>query len=171
MPRLVADPIPWHKSAATVCVGQGEHPGRFEWELRSGACHRLIDSRAYLDYHPPDQDQTSEGSRTGSHCHPCFLRSKKGEEQRPPGAARRPTEPRNEISHFGASAPGPSPSKNWSPDTIRGSRLRFEWIASGLTAVCFWNAPSPSDLGAGRPRAVQASPWASHWPERFRIGV
>ena len=37
MPRLAADSIPWHFSAATVCVGQSEHSRRFEWELRSVA--------------------------------------------------------------------------------------------------------------------------------------
>jgi hypothetical protein len=34
-------------------------------------------------------------------------------------------------------------TKNWSPDSHRGSRLHFEWIASGLTVVSFWTVPRP----------------------------
>src|SRR5215471_2099499 len=76
MPRLVADQNLWHLSATMACVGQSEHPRRFEWELRSGASLAAIDSEDllhYLRFHPKETD---EGDRTGSFCHPCFLRSK-----------------------------------------------------------------------------------------------
>ncbi len=137
MPRLVADSIPWHTSADTVCVGQSEYPGRFEWELRSGAFARLL-TRARLCVIPLSPKETSEGNRTGPGA-PCFLRSK-GENAQPARVLERGHN-LGTTAHFGASAPGPSPPQNWSPDSIRGSRLHFEWIASGLTAVCFWNAP------------------------------
>lgn len=50
------------------------------------------------------------------------------------------------TNRFGVSAPMASPAKTGathSPATgrERGSRLHFEWIANGLTAVSFWAAP------------------------------
>jgi hypothetical protein len=61
-----------------VCVGQSEHPRRIEWELQSGASLAAIDFEGPLLYLTLTQEKTDEGSRTGSFCHPCFLRSKIG---------------------------------------------------------------------------------------------
>lgn len=136
MPRLVADPNLWHPSAAVVCVGQSQHPGRLEWELRSGASSRsLTPARLWSISLLPKE--TSEGDRTGVGA-PCFLRSNR----RPETPARSAGRPHNlgTTYQFGASAPETSPPKNWSPDSLRGSRLSFDWIVPGLTAVSFWNA-------------------------------
>jgi hypothetical protein len=105
-----------------------------EWELRSGALTSVPSGRMDNSTY-----KTSEGNRTGPG--PSgFLRSKAASRA---SAARTP--PGQDIAlertkTFGASAPVARPTKNWSPDTIRGSRLHFEWIVSGLTAVSFWTA-------------------------------
>ncbi len=99
---------------------------------------------------------------TGSCCHPCLLRSKKEQKHSRPGAAAGCRHSLGTtFNTFGASAPVPSPQKNWSPDSLRGSRLSFEWIAAGLTAVCFWTAP-------GRRTAASL---ALEGPVRFRLGL
>src|SRR5690349_8535496 len=90
MPRLVTDQNLWRISAATVCVGRSEHPERVEWELQSGASLAAIDSEAPLYYLTLTQEKTDEGSRTGSFCHPCFLRSKIRRSKAPPSPGRRP---------------------------------------------------------------------------------
>ncbi len=159
MPRLVADLYPWHPSAARVCVGQSEYPG-----LLNGSCGQVpllaaIDSGAPLLYYTPYPEQNGRGRQEQALFAPCLLRSKKvgTHQSRATNPARAaPIASERYSLLFGASAPVPSPHKNWSPDSPRGSRLSFEWIAAGFTAVCFWNAPS--HLGAGRPRAVQACP-------------
>ena len=62
------------------------------------------------------------------------------------------------MTNFGASAPGPSPRKTGAPTRIGAAVFHFEWIASGLTEVCFWTAPRPVLLklyrGGGRWIAV-----------------
>jgi hypothetical protein len=141
MPRLVADSNHWHCSAAMVCVGQSEQPRALEWELRSGFSLALIDTGARAQYESSTQDKTDEGDRTGSFCHPRLLRSKSRRASPPPPLSDFITS--EQIKNFGASAPVPSPCQNWSPDSHRGSRLHFEWIAAGFTAVCFWNAACP----------------------------
>jgi hypothetical protein len=135
MPTRVADPNLWHPSAAMVCVGPSQHPGRFEWERRSGASS-LIDSGAPLDYSTLTQ-KTDEGDRTGPGA-PCFLRSLRG--PAPLAASLERSHNLGTHCQFGASAPATSPPQNWSPDSLRGSRLSFEWIVPGLTEVSFWNA-------------------------------
>jgi hypothetical protein len=159
MPPLVADQNPWHPSAAVVCVGQSQHPGRFEWERRSGASS-LIDSGAPLGYSTRTQ-KTDEGDRTGPGA-ACFLRSKRGPAQLAASLER--IHNLGTPCNFGASAPVTSPPQNWSPDSLRGSRLSFDWIVSGLTAVSFWNALRPWIATLEGPvRSGLAR--APHWPD------
>jgi hypothetical protein len=138
MPPLVADPNPWHSSAATVCVGPSQQSGRLEWELRSGASS-LIDSSTPLD-DPSLTQETDQADRTGTPVPPVSFVRKSARSAR---ASERPHNLGTTLP-FGASAPVTSPPQNWSPDSLRGSRLSFEWIVSGLTAVCFWTAPRSS---------------------------
>ncbi len=140
MPRLVADSIPWHTSAAIVCVGQSEQPRPLEWELRSGASLAVIDSGPTLQYHALHPRPTDEGDRTGSDCHPVsFVRKVIGAK---PDFIDCPTHNLGTNQKIWSLRPRLKSAKNWSPDPDRGSRLSFEWIASGLTVVCFWTAPS-----------------------------
>ena len=143
MPRQVADQNHWRTSAAIVCVGQSQHPGRLEWELRPG-----VDFSAQIDFggsiaYWADGQDNGRGRRKDSQASTSrFLRSKwRAKQGLPELSSAIITSER--INHFGASAPVPSPTKNWSPDSHRGSRLQIEWIAAGLTAVCFWNAICP----------------------------
>jgi hypothetical protein len=143
MPRQVTDQNHWRTSAAIVCVGQSQHPGRFEWELRPG-----VDFRRRLTSEVPlriwQMDKTNgRGRRKDSQASTFrFLRSKCRAEQSLPELSRAFITSER-MNNFGASAPVPSPRKNWSPDSHRGSRLQIEWIAAGLTAECFWNAICP----------------------------
>ena len=138
MPRLVADQNPWRISAAAVCVGQSEHPRRFEWELRSGAATAsLTPTGVCIITLLTQEKRTGEAGPALIATPVSFVR--KVEEKRPPEPGGCPHS-LGTINHFGASAPVPSPQQNWSPDSHRDSRLQFEWIAAGLTAVCFWNA-------------------------------
>jgi hypothetical protein len=167
MPRLVADQNRWHSSATRLCVGQGEQPSRFEWELRSGAASVAIDSDEALHYQSLYPRPTDEGNRTGSLCLPCFLRSKIKRRKAVAAAARR-FHSLGTNQRFWSIRPRLKSTKNWSPDSPRGSRLSFEWIASGFTVVCFWTAPAvPPRAGI---RALEGPvrfrlAWAPHWPD------
>ena len=84
--------------------------------------------------------KTDEGDRIGPGA-PCFLRSMKGEPSRISG----PPEPRN-VAGLGSIRPtGTSANKLGAAFRSRigvaAASLPFEWIARGLTAVCFWTAP------------------------------
>ena len=139
MPRLVADQIPWHSSAAILCVGQSEHPKRIEWELRSGASLAAIDSGASVQYHNFTQKKTGEGDRTSSYCHPVsFVRkSRAAAAHRSFQAADITSERRHILEH---PPQGQVRVKTGAPTRIGATAFSFEWIASGLTAVCFWTA-------------------------------
>ncbi len=160
MPRLAADPNPWHFSAALVCVGQSEHPGRFEWELRSGAAWAAIDFGAPVAYPAPEpKERTREaGLAQRPHLLPSFAKEQSHRSR------WRQAHNLGTTDDFGASAPVTSPTKNWSLDSHRGSRLQFEWRVSGFTVVCFWTAPvagpqpRKDNPGAGRPREAQVRP-------------
>jgi hypothetical protein len=70
----------------------------------------------------------------------------KREELIPCSESRATAPSHNRQVNFGASAPGARPHKTGLARPARkgrrsGSRLQFEWIASGLTAVSFWTAP------------------------------
>ena len=110
----------------------------------NGSCGQVpslaaIDPDAPLLYESLTQNKTDGGNRTGSFCHPCFLRSKWGRSKDLGVASRRCHSLGTKT--FWSIRPRLKSTKNWSPDDIRGSRLHFEWIASGFTAVCFWTAP------------------------------
>jgi len=141
MPRLVADHNPWHFSAARFCVGQGEHPSRFEWELRPGLFSAAIDGRWYFglfDFCPTKRTRETGPALFAT---PVSFVRKMGRE---PANRRRRCHSLGTNYKFGASAPGSSPQKTGAPTRIRGSRLHFEWIASGFTVVCFWIVPAIS---------------------------
>jgi hypothetical protein len=162
MPPLVADPIPWHLSAATVCVGPGEQPGRLEWELRSGAASLAIDFEGPLHYHSAYPRPTDEGDRTGSLCHPCFLRSKisRRKAPRPPLAAGSIASERLPILEHPPQRQ--VRLKTGAPTRLGAAVFRFEWIVAGLTDVRFWIA-------------LVVPPWAGilalEGPVRFRLAL
>jgi hypothetical protein len=130
MPPQVADSSHWHCSAS-VCVGPGQHPGRIEWERRSGAlllgawC-RIGALRKKLGRGRPDWPTCPPGS---------FVRNNPSALPKAPGSGHNLG-----TDHFGASAPATSPPQNWSSDSLRSSRLSFAWIVPGFTEVCFWGA-------------------------------
>lgn len=156
-PGLVADQYLWHLSAALFCVGPGEQPGRFEWELRSGASLATLDSVRPLTYYLLTLQKTDEGDRTGSFCPPCLLRSKNGGRAKPTGAAggRHNLGTNDNLEH--------PPQcqvhvKTGAPTRIGAAAFRFEWIAAGFTAVCFWTAPSHLVSGLEGPVRFRARP-------------
>ena len=161
MPRLVADHNPWHLSAARFCVGRGEHPSRFEWELRPGIFSAAIDGRwrfGLADFCPTKRTRED---RTGSFCHPCFLRPKNGQGAEACQSPGRRCHSLGTNYKFWSIRPRLKSTKNWSSDSPRSSRLHFEWIASGFTVVCFWIVPAISPW-VGRRLALEG-------PVRFRV--
>jgi hypothetical protein len=84
MPRLVADQNLWHLSAATVCVGQSEHPRRFEWELQSGAYLPAIDSVGTLRYQAITQEKRTREAGPALFATPASFVRKLRKEQNPP---------------------------------------------------------------------------------------
>jgi hypothetical protein len=150
MPRLVADQIPWHWSAALVCVGQSEQPRRLEWELRSGAVLTPARGRIITLL---TQDKTSEGDRTGSYCHPCFLRFKRR------GVTPAADITSERITILEHPPQGQVQVKTGAPTRLGATAFHFEWIASGLTAVSFWTAPPSVGLAALEDRVRFDSGW------------
>jgi hypothetical protein len=155
MPRLVADQNLWRTSAAKVCVGQGEHPRRFEWELRSGALWALIDtpvSQCYQTF--PQKNRTREaGLALVAAC--SFVR--KVEKQSPAGACGC-LHNLGTKQNFWSIRPRLKSTKNWSPDSHRAAVFRFEWKASGFTELCFWTAPPRLIVELERSGEVRLAP-------------
>jgi hypothetical protein len=149
MPRLVADQRPWHFSAATVCVGPGEYPRALEWELRSGTA--LADLTPLPGWAINYSHQTKRARETGLAliATPVSFVRKFGAEKpkSPPSVATRRRYITSERANNSWNIrPRLKSTKNWSFDSHRSSRLRFEWKASGLTVVSFWTVPKPSGL-------------------------
>ena len=141
MPRPVADPYSWHSSAAMVCVGPSESPGALEWDLRSGASLATLDEVRPLNYYMLTLQKTDEGDRTGSCCHPGLLRSKRGGKPSPPESPG--ADIASERIHILEHPPQCQVHRKTGASTrIGAAAFPFEWIAAGLTAVCFWTAPS-----------------------------
>ena len=89
-----------------------------------------------------------------------FVRKLEGANLAQPG--RRPY-PQND-ERFWSIRPRLKSTKNWSPDSHRGSRLHFEWKVSGFTVVSFWTAPVvPPPRESGR--------WNSALGTRLRPGT
>lgn len=136
MPRLAADQNPWHLSAARFCVGQGEHPSRFEWELRPGLFSAAIDGGWYfgLSDFCPRKRTGGTGPALFATLFPSFEKWASSSNL-PPG---RRCHSLGTNHKFWSIRPRLKSTKNWSSDSHRSSRLHFEWIASGFTVVCFW---------------------------------
>jgi hypothetical protein len=133
MPPRVADPYPWHFSAATVCVGQASNPG-----LLNGSCGQVPLGSWTPNVHwtilPLPKRRTGE---TGPATRPpvSFVRNEPG----PPESLSADIAserfillehpPQRQVRR-----------KTGAPPPVRGSRLYFDWIVPGFTAVCFWAA-------------------------------
>ena len=133
MPPFVADPYPWHLSAAAICVGQASNPG-----LLNGSCGQVplaagLRPAGALFMACPKRRTRETGLAPVP---PVSFVRRDSPSPRSPG----PRHNLGTILLFGASAPGPSPPKTGAPTPVRGSRLSFEWIVPGLTAVSFWTA-------------------------------
>ncbi len=66
------------------------------------------------------------------------------------------------MNPFRSLRPTAKSAANWSRTDIVhdlgcGSRLFFDWIAGGFTAIQFLGCPEPFEFGAGKPIAVQGS--------------
>ena len=145
MPRLVTDQNLWRISAATVCVGQSEHPERVEWELQSGAYFGQPLTRAAVCIMKalPKRNRTRETGPALFATPVSFVR-KLGRGTKPARAFGQPFYSLRTIKTFWSIRPRLKSTKNWSPDSHRGSRLHFEWKASGFTVVSFWTVPGPT---------------------------
>ncbi len=107
--------------------------GALEWERRSGASW-LLDSEPARDYLTltPETDQGDR--RAAGPRFPSFVnRSRLAE----PGAADITSERLDILEH---PPQRQVRRKTGAPPPVRGSRLYFDWIVPGFTAVCFWAA-------------------------------
>jgi hypothetical protein len=142
MPRLVADQNPWHLNAARFCVGQGEHPSRFEWELRPGIFWAAVDGGWYFGLSDFCPTKRTRETRPALFATPVsFVRKGASSSSLPPG---RRCHSLGTNYKFWSIRPRLKSTKNWSSDSHRSSRLHFEWIASGFTVLCFWIVPTLS---------------------------
>jgi len=136
MPRLVADQYHWHSTAATVCVGQSEHPGRLEWELRSGVLWARIDYGSAMIYKAFTLQKRTREARPALLLAASFVQKVNQAKPAGPsplhnlGTTYLEHPPQCQIHH-----------KTGAPTRIGAAAFTFEWRASGLTDVCFWTAP------------------------------
>jgi hypothetical protein len=141
MPPLAADPNPWHLSAATFCVGPSEYPGRFEWELRSGASWAILDSVRPVHYYIPTLQKRTRETGPALFATPVsFVRNRDKQSPSPHPPGRRSYNLGTTTTNLEHPPLAQVHLKTGAPTPVRDSRLSFEWIVPGFTAVCFWDA-------------------------------
>ena len=166
MPLLVTDQSSWRQSAADPCWASQESGDLIgtcgQWlpqrkdkygEKNDGFIALKLMPAGY----PAKQSGTGRPERqpalpytslqTALRLHPCrALSSAEARMSLDRAAALRNAPGHNRSVNFGASAPKARPQKTGLARPAGNgqrseSRLQFEWIAPGLTAVCFWTAP------------------------------
>jgi hypothetical protein len=134
MPRLAADPYPWHLSAALVCVGQASNPAAL-----NGSCGQVPQGSLT----PPNLGAISGLPKATGRGRPDWPKG-----PRFPSFLREPKPLDPTSPHIASERPyllehPPQRHvrlKTGAPTPVRGSRLSFDWIVPGFTAVCFWSA-------------------------------
>ena len=133
MPSLAADPYPWHLSAAILCVGQASNPG-----LLNGSCGQVPlgswTPNPRWTIFPLPKRRTRE---TGLATVPPVSFVRKSVQPAEPGLTDITSERPDTLEH---PPQRQVRRKTGAPPPVRGSRLYFDWIVPGLTAVCFWAA-------------------------------
>jgi hypothetical protein len=166
-PRRVADSIPWHPSAAPVCVGPSEHPGRFEWELRSGAALAAIDSGTPLRYHTLTK-RNGRGKQNRALFAPLFpsFEIKEKPSCRSRGS---PFIASERFKRFGASAPGPNPQKTGAAHPGGEAAAAFNLNGQSLGSLRCVSGP-PEGLSCRSFSAkADIAPLRLEGPVRFRL--
>jgi hypothetical protein len=145
MPRRVADQYSWRVQRRSSALGKARSPGDLIGTCRQlpHHCARGIDRVYRKSKLGLPTNGTRETGLASALLFPSFVMTRNRRSL--PHAAPQWVH-HFRTNPFGVSAPMASPAKTGathSPATgrERGSRLHFEWIANGLTAVSFWAAP------------------------------